>query len=155
MQSVFWLPCFKQTCSGPEYLIHTLHPASSTSILIALFIEAYISQLSCFLQGFLNQITLLPVPLFHPCQLHSLRLYPPWFHHLLLRLWFRASLIYINNCPTRCNTKQSTYYSVSSLNMFQVSTTPIIRSTPNCNYSLRYSAATSLQLSQASPHWRR
>ena len=57
---------------------------------------------------------------------------------LLLCLWFRASLIYINNCPTRCNTKQSIYYSASSLYMFRVSNTPIIRSTQNCNYSLRY-----------------
>jgi len=45
---------------------------------------------------------------------------------------------YINNCPTRCNTKQSIYYSASSLYMFRVSTTPIIRNTQNCNYSLRY-----------------
>jgi len=37
-----------------------------------------------------------------------------------------ASLIYINNCPTRCNTKQSIYYSASSLYMFRVSVTPII-----------------------------
>jgi len=40
--------------------------------------------------------------------------------------------IYINNCPTRCNTKQSIYYSASSLYMFRVSTTPIIMSTQNC-----------------------
>jgi len=45
---------------------------------------------------------------------------------------------YINNCPTRCNTKQSIYYSPGSLYMFRVSNTPIIRSTQNCNYSLRY-----------------
>ena len=32
---------------------------------------------------------------------------------------------------------QSTY-SASSLYMFRVSATPIIRSTQNCNYSLRY-----------------
>ena len=57
---------------------------------------------------------------------------------LILCLWFRASLIYINNCPTRCNTKQSIYYSASSLYRFRVSITPIIRSTQNCNYSLRY-----------------
>jgi len=38
----------------------------------------------------------------------------------------------------RCNTKQSIYYSASSLYMFRVSTTPIIRSTQNYNYSLRY-----------------
>jgi len=56
----------------------------------------------------------------------------------ILFLWFRASLIYINNCPTRCNTKKSIYYSASSLYMFRVSTTTIIRSTQNCNYSLRY-----------------
>jgi len=57
---------------------------------------------------------------------------------MFLCLWFRASLIYINNCPTRCNTKQSVYYSASSLYVFRVSTTPIIRSTQNCNYSLRH-----------------
>jgi len=61
---------------------------------------------------------------------------------------------YINTCPTSCNTKQSIYYSASSLYMFRVSTTPIIRSTQNCNYSLRYSAATSLQRGQACPRWR-
>ena len=33
--------------------------------------------------------------------------------------------------------------------MFRVSTTPIIMSTQNCNYSLRYCAATSLQRDQA------
>jgi len=41
--------------------------------------------------------------------------------------------------------KQSIYYSASSLYMFWVSTTPIIRGTQNCNYSLRYCAAASLQ----------
>ena len=40
----------------------------------------------------------------------------------ILCIWFRPSLIYINNCPTRCNTKQSIYYSASSLYMFRVST---------------------------------
>ena len=34
--------------------------------------------------------------------------------------------------------KASIYYSASSLYMFRVSTTPIIRSTQNSNYSLRY-----------------
>ena len=67
------------------------------------------------------------------------------------------SWIYINNCPTRRNTKESIYYSASSLYMFRVSTTPIIRSTQNCNYSLRYwsyfCAATSLQRGQAWPRW--
>ena len=65
----------------------------------------------------------------------------------LLRLFYTVHMIHIrskmtiahiNNCPTRCNTKQSIYYSTSSLYMFRVSTTPIIRSTQNCNYSLRY-----------------
>jgi len=65
----------------------------------------------------------------------------------ILCLWFRASLVYINNRPTRCNTKQSIYYSVSSLYMFRVSKTLIIRSSQNCNYSLRY---WSLQCRQAS-----
>ena len=32
----------------------------------------------------------------------------------LLCLWFRASLIYINNCPTRCNTKQSIILEIHS-----------------------------------------
>ena len=66
-----------------------------------------------------------------------------------LYLWFHASLTYINNCPTRCNTKQSIYYSASSLYMFWVSNTPTVRNTQNCNCILRYShifcAATSLQ----------
>jgi len=62
---------------------------------------------------------------------------------------------YINNCLTRCNTKQSIYYSASSLYMFRVSTTPIIRSTQNCNYSLRYPAATSLQRAQGGQAWPR
>ena len=42
----------------------------------------------------------------------------------------------------RRNTKQFIYYSASSLHMFRVSNTPIIRSTQNCNYSLRYWSAT-------------
>ena len=44
---------------------------------------------------------------------------------------------YINNCPTRCNTKQSIYYSASSRYIFRVSTTSIISSTQNCHYSLQ------------------
>jgi len=49
-----------------------------------------------------------------------------------------ADKIYLIIVPTRCNTKQSIYYYASSLYMFRVSTTPIIRNTQNCNYSLRY-----------------
>ena len=37
----------------------------------------------------------------------------------------------------RSNTKQSIYYSASSLYMFRVLTIPIIRNTQNFNYSLR------------------
>jgi len=64
-------------------------------------------------------------------------------HSILLKInkyYFPINykLISINNCPTRCNTKQSIYYSASSLYIFRVSNTPIIRSTQNCNYSLRY-----------------
>ena len=67
----------------------------------------------------------------------DLRISSRWIKRIL-HLWLRASLIYINNCPTRCNTKQSIYYSAGSLYMFRVWNTPIIRSTQNCNYSLRY-----------------
>jgi len=35
---------------------------------------------------------------------------------------------------------KAVYYSASSLYMFRVSITPIIRNTQNCNYSLRYCA---------------
>ena len=45
---------------------------------------------------------------------------------------------YINYFPTRFNPKQSIYYSASSLYMFRVPNTPIIRSTQNCKYSLWY-----------------
>ena len=37
-------------------------------------------------------------------------------------LCFRASLICFNNCPTRCNIKQSIYYSASSLHIFCAAT---------------------------------
>ena len=72
----------------------------------------------------------------------------------ILRLAYKSPVCYINNCPTRCSTKQSIYYYASSLYMFRVSTTPIFRSTQNCNYSLWYCAAASLQHGQAWPRWR-
>jgi len=76
----------------------------------------------------------------------------------ILCLEFRASLIYINNCPTRWNITQSIYYSASSLYMFRVSNSPIITSTRKCNYSLQYwshfCTATSLQRGHAWPRWR-
>jgi len=68
--------------------------------------------------------------------------------HIILCPEYESS-IYINNCPTRCNAKQSIYYSESSVYMFRVSTTPIIRRTQNCNYSLRYWSTTSLQRGEA------
>jgi len=52
------------------------------------------------------------------------------------------------------------YYSASSLYMFRVTTTPIIRSTQNCNYSLRYWSCCAVQLPPSSvvklvwPRWR-
>ena len=46
------------------------------------------------------------------------------YNNGFLCLWFRASLICINNCPTTCNTKKSVCYSASSLYMFRVSTWP-------------------------------
>jgi len=55
---------------------------------------------------------------------------------------------YITNFFKWCNTKQSIYYSASSLYVFRVSITPIIRSTQNCNHNLRYWY--SLQYGQAS-----
>jgi len=39
-------------------------------------------------------------------------------HCIILCSWFRASFIYINNCLTRCNTKQSIYYSASYCKCF-------------------------------------
>jgi len=82
---------------------------------------------------------------------------PYFFRSKYLNLTYRYIKVHkynINNCPARCNTKQSIYYSASSLYVFRVSTTPIIRSTQNCNYILRYCAATSLQRGQAWPRWR-
>ena len=77
--------------------------------------------------------------IYNRCSIHKVWYFAvDFFLCSILCLWFRATLIYINNCPTRCNTIQSIYYSASSLYTFRVSTTPIIRSTQNCNYSLRY-----------------
>ena len=44
------------------------------------------------------------------------------------------------NCskPTRCNGSQTILFFAGSLYMFRVLSTPIIRSTKNCHYSLRY-----------------
>jgi len=61
-----------------------------------------------------------------------------WKFNLLRVSKSRLFTTYVNNCLTSCNTKQSIYYSASSLYMFRVSTTHITRSTQNCNYSLQY-----------------
>ena len=60
-----------------------------------------------------------------------------WFRIIskVIKKKLRSILIIV---PTRCNTKQSNYYSSSSLYMFRVSTTRIIRSTQNYNCGLRY-----------------
>ena len=84
-----------------------------------------------------------------------------WRWALQLAVYFYIYL-YINNCPTRCNTKQSTYYSASSFYMFRVSTTPIIKSTPGVQKTATtasctghiFCAATFLQRGQAWPRWR-
>ena len=60
------------------------------------------------------------------------------FFSTLLQRCTHKHISNISNFPKRCNTKPSIYYSAISFYMFRVSTTPIIRSTQNCNYSLRY-----------------
>jgi len=63
-------------------------------------------------------------------------------------------LLAFNHCPTRCNTKQSIYYSASSVYMFRVLTTLIIRSgvhktvTTASGTGHIFCAATSLQRGQ-------
>jgi len=59
----------------------------------------------------------------------------------ILCSWFRASLIYVSNYPTRWNTKQSIYYSASSLYTFRVeggSYTKNMTNTGGCSYSFVY-----------------
>jgi len=71
-----------------------------------------------------------------------------------LCLWFRASLIYINNCSMRWDTKQSICYSASSLYMFRMSTTPtsVVHKTVTTASGTGhiFCATTSLQRGQAS-----
>jgi len=71
---------------------------------------------------------------------------------------FFAHIIHHNRFSVQLSSSSETYvmyiyYSASSLYTFRVST-PIIRSTQNCNYILRYCAATSFQYDQAWPGWR-
>jgi len=90
--------------------------------------------------------------------LESLSIITDKTSYQVLCLWFRASLTCINNCPTRCNTKQSIYYSAGSLYMFRVSTTTIIgvhkTVTTASGTGHIFCAATSLQRGQAWPRWR-
>jgi len=97
------------------------------------------------------------------CDLETSRMRRPWLalggsttrdgdRLVYIGVYLKSVLIYINNYPTRCNTKQSIYYSVSSLYMFRVSTTPIIRSTQNLTTDSGtghiFCAATSIQRGQ-------
>jgi len=88
----------------------------------------------------------------------SSRGFPRQVQHLRLQITydrFLTSPYHINNCPTRCNTKQSIYYSASSLYMFRVSNTPIIRNTRTVT-----TASGTVQLPPSNvaklawPHWR-
>jgi len=69
---------------------------------------------------------------------------------LLLTAFFFVLLADISNILITiqrvCSWKQCIYYSASSLYIFRVSTTPIIRSTQNCNYNLRYWLCCAVQL---------
>jgi len=69
-------------------------------------------------------------------------------------LWFRASLICIHNCPTRCNTKQSIHYSAS----FGCKPHPSSRVHKTVSIAAGtghiFCAATSLQRGQAWPRWK-
>ena len=80
------------------------------------------------------------------------------FWEVILCLWFRASLIYINNCPTRCNTKQSIYYSASSLYMFSGANHPssgVHKTVTTASGTGHiFCATTALQRGQAWPRWR-
>jgi len=54
-----------------------------------------------------------------------------------LSSWFRASSFSVNKNPTRCSSMQIFIYCKATLHVLGV-TAPIIRSTKNCNRSLRY-----------------
>jgi hypothetical protein len=57
-----------------------------------------------------------------------------------LSQWWRSDwkVVYIKNCRKWCNLCSLFLSAAKSLYMFWVSVRPIIRSTWNCNYSLRY-----------------
>ena len=57
---------------------------------------------------------------------------------LFFNSWFRASQFNVNKNPTRCNSMQIFIQCKVTLHVLGV-TAPIIRSTKNCNRSLRYS----------------
>ena len=56
---------------------------------------------------------------------------------VILCLWFRASQIYIIINQQDAAVRSQFYFPAGSLYMFRVLSTPIIRSTLNCIYSLR------------------
>jgi len=117
------------------FRVHTLYQPSINNVLIPARLHV-----SIFKRSYSGQHTLKIVNymLVTRIGVMGMRSYSNGYIRLILCLCFRASLIYINKCPTRYNTKQSIYYSASSLYMFRVSTTPTIRNTQNSNYSLRY-----------------
>ena len=79
-------------------------------------------------------------------------------HCIILCSWFRASFIYINNCLTRCNTKQSIYYSASYCKCFGRQPHPSLgvhkTVTTASGTGHIFCAATSLQRGQAWLRWR-
>jgi len=64
---------------------------------------------------------------------------------LILSSWFRASYFNVNKNPTRCNSMQIFIYCKATLHVSGV-TAPIIRSTKNCNRSLRYRSYCKMQV---------
>jgi len=123
------------------------------------------SSIAIFLQPFYHACLKIHIPLFWGRRLRFQHDGAP-AHYGYIQQWFKASgsvVFYVYGSVhrwsvlivlTRCNTKQSIYYSASSLYTFRVSTTPVIRSTQNCNYIIRYwsyfCTATFLQRGQAS-----
>ena len=75
-------------------------------------------------------------------------------HKCILCLWFRASLFYINNCPKRCNTKQSIYYSACFGCQTHPSSGIHKTVTTASGTSHIFCASTSLQRGQAWQRWR-
>ena len=132
-----------------------LHLLARLRINIAITLFSFINVAITLLPSINISITLLSCIRFHSMERDKLIiLYPAvrCYQHsgqifcCILCLWFRASLIYINNYPTRCNTKQSIYYSASSLYMVRMSTTWVQKTVITASGTGHiFCAATSLQ----------